>query len=94
MAETYQTPTSPQTEQILVDAIRTLRQHPEKYQAIQKELRNAKSDQERVHALLNFATTERELAALMPARAAGAEVQAAITTVTVTTVFIIVESAY
>ena len=86
---------SPTAEKTLLDAINVLRQNPEKYREVQKALKGARSDKERVHQLLQFATTERDLASLMPARAAGAdEVQAAITTVTVTTVFIIVESAY
>jgi hypothetical protein len=94
MPATLETTAATHTEQILMDAITTLREHPEKYKAVRQALKSANTDQERVHELLNFATSERELASLMPSRAAGAEVQAAITTITVTTVFIIADSAY
>ena len=76
------------TEKILLEVVRNLREHPEKYQRVQTALRQARSDEERVHQLLNFATNERELAALVPA-GASSDPQAIIwTTVTVTTVLI------
>lgn len=85
---------SPQTTQsIVLDAVTTLRNNPEKYRAVYDSFKSAQSDEERVKLLLDFATSERELAALYPAT--GGEVrQAAITTITVTTVFIIVDTAY
>lgn len=78
----------PETEAAMLEVIRALREHPEKYEAVQKALSDAQSDEERVSTLLEFATSEQELAALMPSRVGGEETQLAWTTVTVTTVFI------
>lgn len=80
------------TEQILLDVVRTMRQHPEKYQGMRRSLREANSDEERVRQLLNYATSDRELASLVPVGTGETE-QLAWTTVTVTTVFI-PDSAY
>lgn len=82
------------TEQILMEAVATMRRNPEKYQELHRALRGAKTDEERVRQLMNFSTSERDLATLMPSGTSEAETAAAITTVTVTTVFIIVDSAY
>lgn len=79
-------------EQSLLQAVTIMRRDPEKYRQVRSALAGAGSDQERVRQLLSFATSERDLAALMPT--GTAEPQAAITTVTVTTVFIIADSAY
>jgi hypothetical protein len=81
------------TSQIMLEAINALRQNPKKYEAVRKALKAAKSDEERVKQLMHFATSERELAALLPARLAGAQA-AAWTTITVTTVFILEDTAY
>ena len=85
--------TTAQTEKILLDGIKALRSHPEKYRAVQRALKEAKTDEDRVRQLLHFATSDRELAALMPAQATDVTEPAIWTTVTVTTVFI-AESAY
>ena len=81
------------TAQILQEVITSLRKNPKKFQAVRKALKKADSDEERVKQLIRFATSERQLAALLPARLAGAQA-AAWTTVTVTTVFILEDSAY
>lgn len=81
------------TAQILQEVITSLRKNPRKFQAVRRALKKADSDEKRVKELIRFATSERELAALLPARLAGAQA-AAWTTVTVTTVFILEDSAY
>lgn len=81
------------TSQILLEVIDTLRKNPQKYQAVRKALKEARTDEARVKQLIRFATSERELASLLPARLAGAQA-AAWTTVTVTTIFILEDTAY
>ncbi|MEU3483815.1 hypothetical protein ACI2LO_29365 [Streptomyces sp. NPDC033754] len=79
-----------ETEQAILEVIRTMREDPEQYKSVIRELEAMKTDEERVHRLIGFATGERELAALLPARS-GADAEAAsptITTVTVTTVLV------
>jgi hypothetical protein len=85
--------TDQNTEALLLDVIRTLRQNPAQYERLRTELLTATSDEERVRRLLNLATSEQDLAALIPQREGGVEV-AAWTTVTVTTIFIFASSAY
>lgn len=85
---------SPNTEKIILDAVTAMRQNPERYREVHTALRRAGSDQERVRYLLNFATSDRQLTSLMPTGTGSDETAAAITTVTVTTVFIAVDSAY
>lgn len=80
--------TATKTEKILLDGIKALRSHPEKYKNVKKALREARTDEERVKQLLHYATSDRELAALMPAQAAETTEPAIWTTVTVTTVLI------
>jgi hypothetical protein len=78
------------TERGILEVIRTMREDPEKYKSVIRELEAMKTDEERVHRLLNLATGERDLAALLPVRA-GVDEDAAtptITTVTVTTVLV------
>lgn len=82
------------TEQALLEILRALRENPEKYQSVRRELMEAGSDEERVRSLLDFATSERELAALIPARSVEEEALVTVTTVTVTTVFVLEGSAY
>lgn len=86
-------PRSQDTETAMLEVIRSLRENPEKYRSVREALSAAKTDEERVGTLVKYATSERELAALMPA-GRGAEVAAAWTTVTVTTIFILEDSAY
>lgn len=80
-------------EEMMVKTVKALRENPEKYRELKKSLGAARSDQARVKQLLKYATTDRELAALIPARLPGGETQLAWTTVTVTTIFI-ADSAY
>jgi hypothetical protein len=80
-------PDKQDTEAMLLDIVRSLREDPEKYKAVRRALNKAETDEERVSTLLNFATSERELAALIPARPGG-ETELMWTTVTVTTVLI------
>lgn len=75
------------TEQAMLDVIKNLRANPEKYRAVRRSLREAKTDEEKVKNLLNYATSDRELASLVPTSTGGVE-ELAWTTVTVTTVFI------
>ncbi len=82
-----------ETEEAMLEIIRSLRENPDAYASVRKALSGARSDEERVGTLVKLATSERELAALMPA-GRGAEVAAAWTTVTVTTIFILEDSAY
>ena len=83
------------TEEMMIEAIQALRDNPKKYRALQKALKKSKSDRDRVKQLLHYATSDRELAALLPAKVAkGGEQQLMWTTVTVTTIFILEGSAY
>ena len=81
------------TEEFLLRAVKELRSNPEKYAEVRKTLKGAKDDKSRVKGLLKFATSEKDLASLMPIR--GTTMAAAtVTTVTVTTIFILEDSAY
>ena len=83
------------TEDLMLQAVQALRENPKKYSALQKALNNSKSDKDRVKQLIKYATSDRELAALLPAKVAqGGETQLMWTTVTVTTIFILEGSAY
>ena len=93
MAKKKPETSGPQLQEIMLEAVTALRSNPKKYRAVRKALKKAKTDDERVKQLLHFATSERELAALIPARAAGVQA-AAWTTVTVTTVLILEDTAY
>jgi hypothetical protein len=77
----------PGPEEMMLDIVRALRENPDKYQSVRRALNDAGSDEERVSTLLRFATSEQELAALMPQRPGG-ETELWWTTVTVTTVLI------
>ncbi|WKX68842.1 hypothetical protein [Streptomyces sp. XD-27] len=77
-----------ETEQAILDVIRTMREDPDKYKSVIRELEAMKTDEERVGRLLTFATGERDLAALLPARAGAEEEAYTITTVTLTTVLV------
>lgn len=92
MAATKQT-RARSTEDFVLKAVETLRNNPKKYAAVRKSLKSAKTDRARVKSLLKFATSEKELASLLPARG-GLTVSPTITTVTVTTIFILEDSAY
>jgi hypothetical protein len=81
------------TRDTLLQVIQTLRDNPQQYERLRTELLSAASDEERVDRLLDLATNEQDLAALIPYRPGGVEL-AAWTTVTVTTVFIFASSAY
>lgn len=77
------------TEKILLDVVKTLRSHPEQYQEVRQAIRDAKSDEERVRQLLHYATTDQQLASLLPASArTGDASQELWITITVTTVLI------
>jgi hypothetical protein len=54
----------------------------------------AKTQEAKVAQLVKYATSERQLAALIPARVKGKALAATWTTVTVTTVLIAADSAY
>ncbi|HEX7153557.1 MAG TPA: hypothetical protein VF618_18865 [Thermoanaerobaculia bacterium] len=69
------------------DAVKTLRDDPEKYSAVRASLQAAKGAKDRAKALVKFATKERELASLMPSVATDVAI-VTVTTVTVTTVLV------
>ncbi len=81
------------TRAMMLQVISTLRANPAQYQKVRDQIMTANSDSERVEAVLNLATSDSDLAALIPVRSGGVEV-AAWTTVTVTTIFILTDSAY
>lgn len=81
-------PDQQQTEQMILDTIQALRENPERYRALQEALSQADSDEEKVRQLVRVATTDRELAALIPRRGGAEQTELAWTTVTVTTIFI------
>ena len=84
-----------ENEQALMEVIRMLRSDPEKYASLRSSLQQSSSDEEMVRSLLDLATSERELVALVPTRAGdSAEADLASTIVTITTVFILEGSAY
>lgn len=85
--------TGKSNEEVMVDVIKVLRENPDKWQRLQKSLKKCKRDEDRARLLIDFATDERELAALMPLTAGGTEA-AAWTTVTVTTVIVLEDTAY
>lgn len=86
---------APEAEAVLLDTINALRANPKKYKALKAALAKNKTDKARVKTLLKYATSDRQLAALMPASAVSASRRlASVSTVTVTTVFILEGSAY
>lgn len=88
-------PPDQDNERALMEVIRMLRSDPEKYAGLRRSLQQAESDEEMVRTLLDMATSERELAALVPVRAGNdEETQLASTIVTITTIFILEGSAY
>ena len=87
MATTKKQPKVKTTEEFVLQAVKTLRADPAKYAAVRHSLRNAKTDKARVKSLLKFATSEKDLAALLPSRGTSTAF-VTVTTVTVTTIFI------
>jgi hypothetical protein len=87
-----QQPERQDQEAAMLEVLQALREDPDRYRGLRRALTEAESDEERVRTLLRFATSEEELAALIPARVGEPEALAW-TTVTVTTVFI-PDSAY
>jgi hypothetical protein len=86
MAKRQQTE-SRKTEEFILQAVEVLRNNPKKYAAVRKALKTAKTDKARVKSLLKFATSDQELAALMPSQ--GEETHLGrTTTITITTVLI------
>lgn len=74
----------------MMTMIRELRSDPERYKALQGRVAAVKTDAERAKVLSEFVASESKLSRAI----GGDQVHAAITTVTVTTVIIIVPSAY
>lgn len=83
---------TPKPEDVILEAVQALRANPKKYQALRKAMAKARTDEAKVKTLIKYATSDRQLAALIPARAGGTQV--AWTTVTVTTVIVLVDTAY
>jgi hypothetical protein len=73
-------------EQILSEMVANLRNNPKKYEGFRKALKAAKSEQDVAKELMHFATNEKDLAALIPARARGTAPVLASWTITVTIV--------
>jgi len=76
----------PRTERLVVEAVNALRDNPARYKELRNSLDKAKSDKERAKHLLNYATSDRQLASLLPGRVGGESAIITWTTVTVTTV--------
>lgn len=72
------------TEQILTEVVANLRNNPKKYASLRKAIKSATTNQEVAKELIHFATNEKELAALIPARARGGLPGVASWTITVT----------
>ncbi len=72
------------TEQILTEVVANLRSNPKKYASLRKAIKSAATNQEVAKELIHFATNEKELAALIPARARGGLPGVASWTITVT----------
>lgn len=77
------------TEQILTEVVANLRDNPEKYQSLRKALKGAKTNEDVAKQLMHFATNEKELAALIPARARGIPTALASWTITVTVITVV-----
>ena len=73
------------TERLVVEAVTALRDNPDRYRELRNSLAKAKSDKERAKQLLDYATTDRDLASLLPG-GGGETALVTWTTVTVTTV--------
>ncbi len=86
--------TEPAPEELILEAITALKANPDKYQALRAAMGKAKTEKAKAKVLVKYATNERQLAALVPARVKGKALAATWTTVTVTTVFILEDSAY
>lgn len=69
--------------------IKRLRENPKEFQDIRRKFHTARTDEERVDLLIDFATTDERLARLTPSGLReGDQMAATVTTVTVTTVTI------
>jgi hypothetical protein len=77
------------TEQILTEVVANLRSNPKKYATLRKALKSATTDQEVAKELIHFATNEKELAALIPARAKNGSPGVASWTITVTVITVV-----
>jgi hypothetical protein len=77
------------TEQILTEVVANLRSNPKKYTTLRKALKSATTDQEVAKELMHFATNEKELAALIPARARGGLPGVASWTITITIITVV-----
>lgn len=77
------------TEQILTEVVANLKNNPEKYRKFKEALQSASTHQEAAKELIHFATNEKELAALIPARARGASPGLASWTITVTVITVV-----
>lgn len=85
---------APPPEELILEAVAALKANPKKYRALRTAIAKAKTDEAKVKQLMKYATSDRQLAALIPARIGrGPVLMSAWTTVTVTTVFI-PDSAY
>jgi hypothetical protein len=87
MEEHKQSPAG--TEQILAEMVTNLRSNPKKCATFRKALKSAKNDQDVAKELMHFATNEKELAALIPARARGGSPGVASWTITVTVITVV-----
>lgn len=77
------------TEQILTEVVANLRSNPKKYASLRKAIKSAGTNQEVAKELIHFATNEKELAALIPARARGGSPGVASWTITVTVITVV-----
>jgi hypothetical protein len=77
------------TEQILTEVVANLRSNPKKYASLREAIKSAKTNEQVAKELIHFATNEKELAALIPARARGGSPGVASWTITVTVITVV-----
>ena len=80
----------PDTQAAMLSLIKELRSDPERYKELQTKVAGVKTDAERAQVLSEFVASESRLSRVL----GPDQSRAAATTVTVTTVIIIVPSAY
>lgn len=86
----YDKKTSNKERAQMLEVIKELRGDKEKYQILKDKMREVKTEEDRADILIDFVTRDERIGQVLGGNANAA----AITTVTVTTVIIIVPSAY
>lgn len=73
-------------QEMLVNSINAMRENPDLYHELRGRVKSAKTVEDRVQTLLQFATTEQDLSALIPEGLGSTQVHPTVT-VTITIVF-------